>query len=766
MGRAVERLLIVGIGGSGRTHHLRAWADAQQRQITGQIVWVRGAADHRNRANAARRLLDTLSRVDDDDALAVDDAHWLDRDVAERIIELTDRVPTAVARAPWPDSAALRELDATLAVHDPAHRLGPLEDRELSDLLSHLDDDRERSALLSSTAGLAGLVTLLVDAGVETTDTTDVVLPPHAVDAIIRRARASGNDVLDAARIMIHGIDVSRASELAASDVGARTDVTGEHDDLERRLRASGLLSEERLVPVVAVAVAADMTEADRRRSIALASSARDALEPDARSRLLLVSDADLLERARAAIHLGDPTADSLIATIGDIRDPMAARLAFVLDMRAMRWERASDRATDATSGHDVYTLADVLGGSSAPIDPTDVGAATVIAQVLDDLHRLIASFARGSTGTASKLATRLVDDAMRARVDLEAGWTPAAIAASLLMQIGRHESARTVLRSAIADGQGGPGEQASHHLLAAFGDIAVGEYSAALDLVRAGPADGWPHRDHFLLAALDAAIARRSGDTGRLRDAWRRSAPLVERQSLTWLLLDPTIEILAAGRRVGHDLAVGTALDRLDEQLGGWPLDGPGPAMLAWARLQVAIAGEDWEGVRVAAQHLDDATATDERSAARRSAAAIWASIALRLQTGTELPDESPVDPDAAISALVEVGDAWEASRLLGQLALDHTDPSAARSLLERARLLVSDPVEAADGLIAAGLSEREAEVARLVAEGRAYKEIGGQLFISAKTVEHHVARIKQRLGAGSRAELLSLIRELSGDP
>jgi DNA-binding CsgD family transcriptional regulator len=38
----------------------------------------------------------------------------------------------------------------------------------------------------------------------------------------------------------------------------------------------------------------------------------------------------------------------------------------------------------------------------------------------------------------------------------------------------------------------------------------------------------------------------------------------------------------------------------------------------------------------------------------------------------------------------------------------------------------------------------------------------IGGQLFISAKTVEHHVARIRRRLGASSRSEMLSMLRAM----
>jgi DNA-binding CsgD family transcriptional regulator len=49
---------------------------------------------------------------------------------------------------------------------------------------------------------------------------------------------------------------------------------------------------------------------------------------------------------------------------------------------------------------------------------------------------------------------------------------------------------------------------------------------------------------------------------------------------------------------------------------------------------------------------------------------------------------------------------------------------------------------------------------VAELVLSGMTYKEIGERLFISAKTVEHHVARMRQRLGANSRGELMAHLR------
>lgn len=60
--------------------------------------------------------------------------------------------------------------------------------------------------------------------------------------------------------------------------------------------------------------------------------------------------------------------------------------------------------------------------------------------------------------------------------------------------------------------------------------------------------------------------------------------------------------------------------------------------------------------------------------------------------------------------------------------------------------------------------LSERERDVAELVVDGFTYKEIGQRLFISAKTVEYHVARMRQRFGCASRDDLLEQLRILVG--
>ncbi len=52
--------------------------------------------------------------------------------------------------------------------------------------------------------------------------------------------------------------------------------------------------------------------------------------------------------------------------------------------------------------------------------------------------------------------------------------------------------------------------------------------------------------------------------------------------------------------------------------------------------------------------------------------------------------------------------------------------------------------------------LSEREAEVVRLIARGFSNKEIAAQLDVSSKTVETYKARSLEKLGLSSRSDLV----------
>ena len=75
--------------------------------------------------------------------------------------------------------------------------------------------------------------------------------------------------------------------------------------------------------------------------------------------------------------------------------------------------------------------------------------------------------------------------------------------------------------------------------------------------------------------------------------------------------------------------------------------------------------------------------------------------------------------------------------------------DGDADALLIERAKELLS-----LDDLHAAGLTDRQAEVMRLVALGRGTSEIADELTVSERTVHKHLENVYDRLGATSRTQ------------
>jgi class 3 adenylate cyclase/DNA-binding CsgD family transcriptional regulator/tetratricopeptide (TPR) repeat protein len=76
--------------------------------------------------------------------------------------------------------------------------------------------------------------------------------------------------------------------------------------------------------------------------------------------------------------------------------------------------------------------------------------------------------------------------------------------------------------------------------------------------------------------------------------------------------------------------------------------------------------------------------------------------------------------------------------------------------------RRLLDGPAEPAEprggaGALPGGLTEREAEVLRLVAAGRTNKQIAADLYLSAKTVGRHISNIFTKIGVNSRAAATS---------
>jgi DNA-binding CsgD family transcriptional regulator len=93
------------------------------------------------------------------------------------------------------------------------------------------------------------------------------------------------------------------------------------------------------------------------------------------------------------------------------------------------------------------------------------------------------------------------------------------------------------------------------------------------------------------------------------------------------------------------------------------------------------------------------------------------------------------------------------DGARALFETALSSFETLGMEPWIERARtnLGESPPVRRA---LPDGLTKREAEVLRLVALGKANKEIAASLFLSVLTVQRHVANIYAKIGAAGRAD------------
>lgn len=72
--------------------------------------------------------------------------------------------------------------------------------------------------------------------------------------------------------------------------------------------------------------------------------------------------------------------------------------------------------------------------------------------------------------------------------------------------------------------------------------------------------------------------------------------------------------------------------------------------------------------------------------------------------------------------------------------------------------RVQSTDASELDSGAAPYGLSPREVEVLRLICEGRSNQEIAETLFLSPRTVHHHVSHILNKMGADNRVEAMRM--------
>lgn len=834
--------LVIGPGGTGRTHRLARWAEA-----------IEASGDQR----VARLVGSPLRPVSEADVagavtsapgvIVADDLQWFEAgalgmltEYAADVVILASRRP-ATGVEPAPDT--LEFLCELLARAQPVDRLGPLDLDAFVAAVAGLrraaaeregaTDDRalatgEVEGLFTATAGSIGLAADAVAAGWNGVDE-----PPSALlDAAAQRCRRGVDTATGVLQVWAVLAQTDPATPIETALTMADDDV--DLDVAERELRAAGLVIDDPgvgavLIPLVVRAVLHAMTAAQRSMAhdriaerladndplgaaqhllsgdgqaeggpqvLATAALRLAVSEPDQADefidraqRLGLPEHEGALLRALAAFHRGSPAAlqhlDLARQAAPEGTNGRAALLGYGIDLRDLRFESASQRPIEGDLAEPLRALADGIAGR--PRVP-DRAARTPLAALVAVMAGGIEALAAGRSDEALGAMTSAVDDFDRMEPSAPLGMTPHALGSLVALGVGDLDAVDLLTKRALEQTSGGIGEAFAHRLLRAYGQLVAGDHGPALTLLRdhtpdddaataapLGDSDGPDHadpadpldgdelqvgrllcqRDRLLLATLEAAIARRSGDTGRLRAAWRRAQDALIRPATSWLLIDFFIELLSCGARLGDRRRVDPVLDAVVAQATALPAKGPAPTAAHWLRLQVALAADDRRAVAEQAEALAGCSPGDDRAAARVAAGAEWAGI---------LAGRCREDAvTATANRLRSVGDPWEASRLLGQAALVEADPRAARRLLEAARHSAVEQVDegGGEGLAALGLSEREAEVAVLITEGRTHKEVGAQLYISPKTVEHHVAKIRQKLGAGSRAELISIVRD-----
>ena len=102
------------------------------------------------------------------------------------------------------------------------------------------------------------------------------------------------------------------------------------------------------------------------------------------------------------------------------------------------------------------------------------------------------------------------------------------------------------------------------------------------------------------------------------------------------------------------------------------------------------------------------------------------------------------------------------DAIRLLDQLDARGAAPLVRRRLRALGMGAVPRGPSAYSRANPAGLTEREVEVLTLVAGGLGNAAIARRLFLSAKTVEHHVSSVLRKLDVADRAAAVAAARRI----
>jgi DNA-binding CsgD family transcriptional regulator len=553
--------------------------------------------------------------------------------------------------------------------------------------------------------------------------------------------------------------------------------------DAEQRIGASHLSVLEH---AAAVAKTADEDE----RGAAFASAALDEVDPAAEP----VRAARLLEtRALVRKHSAKGNVHADLQAALDLVPPGVAdavRAQVLLSVAHSTWPKHGPEAAAA--------IDEALGLARR------AGDAATEAAVLPDLAIVQSRSGDDATALETVRLARAIAGRAGAYEPLLSAVTNEA---HVLEGIGEHEQAADVARAGIASAEDyGLARSAGTFLAINMAEplVSLGRWDEALEVIEHALAQSPPQVTRAALRQLAGDIALRRGDlAGAAESAAAARAALGAagggrdvrfhgQYHIPLLRLD--LELRLAEGQPADALVVADAaggLDLADDPRYAWPL-------LAAAARAVTAATQDRHAAGALAAQAGDLLSRVRALAAELSAIGpvqeanrlTFQAEALRAERAGQAGGENLAAFDAAAGAWERVGQPYPLADALlrgAEAALTTGDRDGAAERLRRAR-------ELADGLgarplareIAAlarsarirpagepagpgattatplGLTAREFEVLRLVAEGRSNPEIAARLFISAKTASVHVSNILAKIGVASRGEAAAAAHRL----
>jgi DNA-binding CsgD family transcriptional regulator len=554
-----------------------------------------------------------------------------------------------------------------------------------------------------------------------------------------------------------------RAWHLAQATSGLDEDVAAELERSATRARARGGLAATAAFHERAAALTPDPTRRAQRALVAARSSHRAGAE-DAALRLLTMArkgPLDELENARAQLlhaQIAFATARGrdappLLIEAAKRLEPLDANLARETYLEAFAAALSADRLVQGGDAREI----------AAAVLEAGWGSSTRACDRLLDGLALATSEGYVAGATVLKEALRAFrDEPLSEEDELRWLWLAGNVARALgddaawdeltarQLKLARRAGALSLLPIALTDRVGVElfsGRIAVAMSLAAEADAVVEATGSHLALRGSIMLANWRGRD----AEAAALIRARSEDVLRRGEGlWLRTNDWGS--AIRYNGLGRYDDALAAAERAAQDprglgLSISLAAELIEAAARSGKPERAADPLAALAAIAGA-AGTDWalaNHARAAALLAEGAAAEDlyEEAIERLSRTGGRETLArAHLVYGEWLRRENRrVDAREQLRT---------AHSLLSDIGMEAFAERARRELLATGETVRKRTIETLDDL-----TPQEAQIARLAADGQTNQEIGGQLFLSPRTVEWHLRKVFGKLGISSRKQL-----------